>query len=186
MRTKSLQLGEFAIRHLSVPPVRIRNSYSKNTIRLAFCAQQLGGANSIVPISWTIRVMPPIEPNRLRVNRTTEARGDMTRLLFGLLAAGLVFTATGCCSMHNNNCQTCDGYPANGHGVHGGGHLGGKLHGGLHGGAGGVHPRLAALHGGRNGYSPDFGPPSAAIAYPYYTTRGPRDFLEPNPPTIGR
>ena len=30
------------------------------------------------------------------------------------------------------------------------------------------------------------GVPSAAVAYPYYTTRGPRDFLVNNPPTIGR
>ena len=29
------------------------------------------------------------------------------------------------------------------------------------------------------------GPPSAQVAYPYYTTRGPRDFLMANPPTIG-
>lgn len=29
------------------------------------------------------------------------------------------------------------------------------------------------------------GPPSAAVAYPYYTVRGPRDFLNPGPPTIG-
>jgi hypothetical protein len=30
------------------------------------------------------------------------------------------------------------------------------------------------------------GPPTATYAYPYYTTRGPRDFLLDNPPTIGR
>lgn len=29
------------------------------------------------------------------------------------------------------------------------------------------------------------GPPTAAITYPYYTTRGPRDFLLDNPRTIG-
>ncbi len=29
------------------------------------------------------------------------------------------------------------------------------------------------------------GPPTAAIAYPYYTTRGPRDFLDRNPQSIG-
>jgi len=28
-------------------------------------------------------------------------------------------------------------------------------------------------------------PPSATVAYPYYTTRAPRDFLLNNPPTIG-
>jgi hypothetical protein len=30
------------------------------------------------------------------------------------------------------------------------------------------------------------GPPTAQVAYPYYTTRGPRDFLVDNPPSIGR
>lgn len=29
------------------------------------------------------------------------------------------------------------------------------------------------------------GPPTGAVAYPYYTVRGPRDFLDPNPPSIG-
>ncbi|MBN2473201.1 MAG: hypothetical protein JXB62_01235 [Pirellulales bacterium] len=29
------------------------------------------------------------------------------------------------------------------------------------------------------------GPPTGAITYPYYTNRGPRDFLAVNPPSIG-
>ena len=29
------------------------------------------------------------------------------------------------------------------------------------------------------------GPPTGAVAYPYYTNRGPRDFLADNPPSIG-
>ncbi|GIW93475.1 MAG: hypothetical protein KatS3mg110_1516 [Pirellulaceae bacterium] len=29
------------------------------------------------------------------------------------------------------------------------------------------------------------GPPTAAVAYPYYTLRGPRDFLASQPPSIG-
>ncbi len=29
------------------------------------------------------------------------------------------------------------------------------------------------------------GPPTGAIAYPYYTTRGPRDFMASDPPSIG-
>jgi len=28
-------------------------------------------------------------------------------------------------------------------------------------------------------------PPTGQVAYPYYTTRGPRDFLQSNPPSIG-
>ena len=30
------------------------------------------------------------------------------------------------------------------------------------------------------------GPPTGQVAYPYYTHRGPRDFLLDQPPTIGR
>ena len=30
------------------------------------------------------------------------------------------------------------------------------------------------------------GPPTGAVTYPYYTHRGPRDFLLDNPPSIGR
>jgi hypothetical protein len=37
--------------------------------------------------------------------------------------------------------------------------------------------------GGDGGF--DAGPPSGAVAYPYYTTRGPRDFLARNPQSIG-
>ena len=33
---------------------------------------------------------------------------------------------------------------------------------------------------------PPAGPPTGAVTYPYYTTRGPRDFLSDNPPSIGR
>jgi hypothetical protein len=29
------------------------------------------------------------------------------------------------------------------------------------------------------------GPPTGGVTYPYYTTRGPRDFLAKNPGTIG-
>ena len=29
------------------------------------------------------------------------------------------------------------------------------------------------------------GPPTATVGYPYYTVRGPRDFLLDNPPSIG-
>lgn len=33
---------------------------------------------------------------------------------------------------------------------------------------------------------PASGPAAPTVGYPYYTTRGPRDFLNPNPPSIGR
>ena len=37
--------------------------------------------------------------------------------------------------------------------------------------------------GGQEAFSP--GPPAGAVTYPYYTVRGPRDFLAQNPRSIG-
>jgi hypothetical protein len=68
-------------------------------------------------------------------------------------------------------CGPCGGgYGPGGYGAGGGGPFGGVL-----------------LH--KHGYPeyPAFnpGPPHGQVAYPYYTTRGPRDFLRDNPPHIG-
>ena len=63
----------------------------------------------------------------------------------------------------------------------GGRGLGGGLMGGLGGGGspyGGQIPHTAQQPGAGTGMAPSY-------AYPYYTTRGPRDFLQDNPPTIG-
>jgi hypothetical protein len=35
------------------------------------------------------------------------------------------------------------------------------------------------------GQAAEAGPPSGTVTYPYYTTRGPRDFLAKNPQSIG-
>jgi hypothetical protein len=43
----------------------------------------------------------------------------------------------------------------------------------------------AALAGSDYGATQPAGPPTGAVAYPYYTTRGPRDFLAKNPASIG-
>ena len=40
--------------------------------------------------------------------------------------------------------------------------------------------RLASMR-----YPANPGPPTAGVTYPYYTNRGPRDFLNPNPRGIG-
>ena len=42
-----------------------------------------------------------------------------------------------------------------------------------------------ALEGSDYGATTPAGPPTGAVAYPYYTTRGPRDFLAKCPPSIG-
>lgn len=65
----------------------------------------------------------------------------------------------------------------------GGHHLGGGIHGmggGMHGGGMGGGP---GAHPWQDG--PPSGPPTAHVGYPYYTLRGPRDFLINNPPSIG-
>jgi hypothetical protein len=69
-----------------------------------------------------------------------------------------------------------------------GGHPGKVFDGGRYGYFGGAHgtpgyPHHCHMH--REYVGPQ-GPPTAAVAYPYYTTRGPRDFLMDNPPSIGR
>jgi hypothetical protein len=59
--------------------------------------------------------------------------------------------------------------------------------GGGYGPYGGAHmtPGYPHHHFHREYVGPQ-GPPSAHVAYPYYTIRGPRDFLLDNPPSIGR
>jgi hypothetical protein len=59
--------------------------------------------------------------------------------------------------------------------------------GGWYGPFGGAHrtPGYPKHHFTREYVGPQ-GPPTAQVAYPYYTCRGPRDFLVDNPPSIGR
>jgi hypothetical protein len=53
----------------------------------------------------------------------------------------------------------------------------GALHGRHH---RGPQSHLGAMPG------PAMGPPAPTVTYPYYTTRGPRDYFLDNPPSIGR
>ncbi len=48
-----------------------------------------------------------------------------------------------------------------------------------------THGEKAALGASDYGAIEPAGPPTGAVAYPYYTTRGPRDFLAKRPPSIG-
>lgn len=81
---------------------------------------------------------------------------------------------------HGEPCGQCDGCQ-HGHACH-------QPHVGRYGGLAKHHltaaekAALAASNYGQNGPA---GPPSGAVAYPYYTTRGPRDFLAKCPPSIG-
>lgn len=67
------------------------------------------------------------------------------------------------------------------------GHPGRPFDGGRYGYFGGAHrtPGYPHHHHHREYVGPQ-GPPTAQVAYPYYTIRGPRDFLLDNPPSIGR
>ena len=103
----------------------------------------------------------------------------MRRSLFALLAVAAMFGFSGCqhmarhCGIHAKGCcDTCgadEGSCGCGHHGHHGHHGLGHHHGGM---------------GGPNA-APPYGPPAAQVTYPYYTTRGPRDFLLNNPPSIG-
>jgi len=63
-----------------------------------------------------------------------------------------------------------------------------KRHVGRYGGLAKHHlspEEKAALEASDYGATGPAGPPTGAVAYPYYTTRGPRDFLAKCPPSIG-
>ena len=108
----------------------------------------------------------------------------MKSTLWAILAAGLLAGGTGCscgyaifhhgshCDDGSGNCDKCKDGSGDGHG-HGCG-LCGQGGGGGDPGPGPGGPMMQ-----------DAGPPTGAVAYPYYTTRGPRDFLAKQPPSIG-
>lgn len=109
----------------------------------------------------------------------------MKRVLFSICALALIVTSLGCATCNCNRCraqrQAC------GPGLVGrlhGDPCGNGLCGRLHGNGGGLCNR-GAYGGGGNGYYGDPGPATATVAYPYYTLRGPRDFLAKNPRGIG-
>lgn len=92
----------------------------------------------------------------------------MKRIVGILFAAALLVAVAGC--LHHSNCDPC--------------RQGDQCQ----------SCKPCALHGpgcrGHNGqaegpgpYNP--GPPTGQVTYPYYTTRGPRDFLQRVPTPIG-
>lgn len=106
----------------------------------------------------------------------------MNRLLWIASVAFVLAGSTGCSHLHTRGgCPTC--------GPHAGrqGCVAGPLgwqQGGLN-YSGHLAPGHRAAHQLQNQpFNP--GPPTGTVAYPYYTHRGPRDFLLDNPPSIGR
>lgn len=99
----------------------------------------------------------------------------MKRMILALVAV-LCLCSLGC-THHNlsrNNGRGCN------HCRHAGRMGGGGGGGGGGGMLAGIHEQGTILDQGPSG------PPSASVAYPYYTVRGPRDFLMNNPPSVGR
>lgn len=118
----------------------------------------------------------------------------------GGLLSKLTGLGSGCstCGVHSGRagCQTgplgwqqgglnYSAHLASGHGAANvGGHHGGGHFGGGHLGSNLAPGHAAAQQLQSQPFNP--GPPSGTVAYPYYTHRGPRDFLLDNPPSIGR
>jgi hypothetical protein len=101
----------------------------------------------------------------------------MKRTILTIAILALISAAPGC--LHRNT------RPSEGQCGCGGGAGCGGLLSGL--GGGPISQEIQATQGWRH-QAPEVGPagpPTGAYAYPYYTLRGPRDFLTDNPPSIG-
>jgi hypothetical protein len=99
--------------------------------------------------------------------------GSMNRKLLTLAILALLPATVGC--LQRNTCSP-DGQCGCGNG---GGVLGSLM--------APISQEIHASQGWRH-QRPELGPPgppSAQVGYPYYTLRGPRDFLADNPPSIG-
>ncbi len=96
--------------------------------------------------------------------------GGLSGLFGGLLGGG------GCFGGDAGNCVSPESLAGDGYGVRGGytGPLAGHI---------GQHHRGPQSHMGPVG--PADGPAVAQVTYPYYTTRGPRDYFAASPPSIG-
>jgi hypothetical protein len=165
---------------------------------------------TVLPIFWTLRNVGPMSDegsggvSRTRIlspaccmTRANKEASDMKRAMFSVLAMVVVAGLTGCitqrgprptacmggsCAQAPENCRQCDDPCDNC-----------KDPGPL--------ARLWARFDGRDpcaGHQcplqgraeeeaapADSGPATGAITYPYYTNRGPRDFLAKSPPSIG-
>jgi hypothetical protein len=123
----------------------------------------------------------------------------MFRLFLGLSCALCILPSMGC---QGTGCRSCSGNTFNARmsgllsrGCRSGdcANVCGDACGGACGKGGcgngyGVHPLKTAGFGPHPGQHPQAqpaGPPVGQYGYPYYTLRGPRDFLQNNPPSIG-
>lgn len=104
----------------------------------------------------------------------------MKRVLLGLALVITVSCSTGCELLNQRrNCNNCKG-PVGCRPCKVGWQRGGTDYQRLLSHSGKYGQAAPAGYGGPSGAA------TAQVAYPYYTTRGPRDFFVNNPPTIGR
>ena len=139
----------------------------------------------------------------------------MKQAIFGLVAVVVMASSTGCCCFDKLFCcgsRGC-GYGHEGPGSCGGGGCSSCGGGGVDGGcadcgmasneydgapgAGGMarnggrhhvdggHPMVQQRRNAGGEHQFQSGPPTGGVSYPYYTNRGPRDFLAKNPRGIG-
>ena len=136
----------------------------------------------------------------------------MKRAIFALLAVTLVAATSGCCCFekmfccggcghgcggygHEGPCDSCGGGGCSDCGQAGGTvtgpsyansqyQTGGPATAKKHHPAGG-HPLVHQRRNAGGEYEFAAGPPTGGVTYPYYTNRGPRDFLAKNPRGIG-
>lgn len=112
----------------------------------------------------------------------------MKRVLLGIALAFTLLSSTGCGVLGNRACNDCNGplgcRPCNLGWQRGGTDYQRFL--GNSGGPGGCGHCAKYGNAQPSGAGGAGAGPAAQVAYPYYTARGPRDFLMDNPPTIGR
>ncbi|HEY1600702.1 MAG TPA: hypothetical protein VGG64_13925 [Pirellulales bacterium] len=123
----------------------------------------------------------------------------MKRLLLAVSLAALIGSSSGCCLFDrlfgHGGCAACCGkcgpYPGGGAPSYNSGCGPGGCGQGSCGPGGGCGPGDCSPGCARNAGSGPMdgsefaGPPTGGVTYPYYTTRGPRDYLASNPRGIG-
>ncbi len=122
---------------------------------------------------------------RAALDSMNPSQGDIQLTGFG---GGCDDTCCGDCSDGCCGGDGCCGDGSCGNGSCGNGRCGNGRCGlgdrcrGLGGSLGSCNPHAVGYPEPQN-FNP--GPPTGQVAYPYYTVRGPRDFLRNNPPSIG-
>lgn len=115
----------------------------------------------------------------------------MKRIMFAMLAVTALAASSGCCCLERWWCRPWGCGSGCGGGCNSGGWAGGGggecCDSGCGGGGCGCNGggSFAARPPRNSNGAFDDGPPGGQVAYPYYTNRGPRDFLVRNPQSIG-